>query len=289
MKKKPKPHHSILLFCLFSCFITLNFNYYQADKVLTPADLGMTWQDLPVIPQLSDYAKEILSDGLKKGNNPNAFSKIGDCDTSTTWYLSDFDLDERYYELGDYAGQFKPVIDYFSGSFGRRSLAATPGFSAASVLSNYWTDYSVCETDEVPLTCEYRIHNPAFVLISLGTNDGYNPPSFKENLREIVEITLEQSRLPILMTKADDVEGNFSINQDIADLAAEYEIPLWNFWSVIQDLPNHGLVEDGIHLTFYKNDFSDPVSFDYAWTQRNLTAMQVLDVMMQNIIKIQEN
>lgn len=289
MKKKPKPHHFIFLFCLLSCFITSNFNYSQADRELTPADLGMTWQELPVIPLLSDYAKKVLADGLKKGNNPNAFSKIGDCDTSTTWYLSDFDLDERYYELGDYAGQFEPVIDFFNGSFGRRSLAATPGFSAASVLSNYWTDYSICDADEVPLTCEYRVHNPAFVLVSLGTNDGYNPPSFKENLREIIEITLEQSRLPVLMTKADNVEENFSINQDIADLAAEYEIPLWNFWSVIQNLPNHGLAEDGIHLTFYKNDFSDPVSFDYAWTYRNLTAMQLLDEMMQALLKIQEN
>ncbi len=287
MKNKTEPPHWLLLFLLIFPLFFVQLNTVQAEEALTPADYGRTWQDLPVIPELSEFAKGILHDGIRNGNNPAAFSKIGDCDTSTTWYLSDYDMDERYYELGDYADQFNPVIDFFQGSFGRFSLAAKPGFSAASVLSNYWTDTTLCEADDIPLTCEYRIHNPAFALISFGTNDGYNPPSFKENLREVIELTLAQSRLPVLMTKADNVEGNFSINQDIADLAAEYQLPLWNFWPVIQELPGHGLVEDGIHLTFYRNDFSDPRAFEYAWTYRNLTALQVLDGMMQAILAIQ--
>mgnify|MGYP001167430179 CR=1 FL=1 len=108
-----------------------------------------------------------------------------------------------------------------------------------------------------------------------------------ENLRTIIEITLSENRLPILMTKADNVEGDFSINQDIADLAQEYDLPLWNFWAAIQDLPNHGLVEDGIHLTFYKNDFADPNAFNYAWTYRNLTALQLLEKLMQATEKLQ--
>ncbi len=287
MKKKNKPPHSIFLYLLLLLLFFLQLNEAQAQESVSPADFGRTWQGLPVIPELSEFAADVLLTGIRNGNNPAAFSKIGDCDTSTTWYLSDYDLDERYYTLGSYADQFNPVIHFFRGSFDRRSLAAKPGFSAASVLSSYWTDYSICEADEIPLTCEYRIHNPAFALISLGTNDGYNPPAFKENLRAIIELTLSQNRLPVLMTKADNVEGDFSINQDIADLAMEYDIPLWNFWAVIQDLPNHGLVEDGIHLTFYKNDFSDPRAFDYAWTYRNLTALQMLEKVMQRIFEIQ--
>ncbi len=288
--KKPKPHHSrnsIIL--LLIGFLLSGFSFFQTAEDQAPSDYGMTWQNLPIIPDFSETAREILSNGLKRGNNPKAFSKVGDCDTSTDWYLSNYDLDQRYFNLGTYVDQLQPVIDFFRGSFGRRSLAAKPGFSAASVLSNYWTDYSICEAGEVPIICEYRINNPAFVLISLGTNDGYNQPSFKENLREIINLTISQSRLPILMTKADNVEKNYSINQDIADLAAEYDIPLWNFWAAIQDLPNHGLVEDGIHLTFYKEDFSDPESFQYAWTYRNLTAMQLLDKVLQTIKDISEN
>ena len=267
----------ILIFLTFSCPVNVSG---QDVSNLTPLDFGWTWSELPVLPELSANALAILREGIAVGNNPQAFSKVGDCDTSTDWYLNDFDKDTRYYDLGDYASELQPVLDFYKGSFEHHSLAAKPGFSAASVLSTYWTDITQCEPGELPLTCEYRIQNPLFVLVSMGTNDGYNPPAFKENLRAIIEQTLAEKRLPILMTKADNVEGNFSINQDIADLALEYDLPLWNFWAAIQHLPNQGLVEDGIHLTFYQNTFSNPYAFNYAWTYRNLTALQVLDRVM---------
>ena len=81
-------------------------------------------------------------------------------------------------------------------------------------------------------------------------------------MREAIETAIAQNRLPVLMTKADDIEGGHRINQDIADLAAEYELPIVNFWAAVQDLPFKGLQQDGIHLTFYKNDFSDPRAYD---------------------------
>lgn len=265
-------------------FVTMLFLFGTAAGQ-SPADYGRTWQDLPVLPEFNEHALEILRAGIAAGHNPHAFSKVGDCDTSTAWYLQDYDRGEVYYNLGDY-GSLQPVLDYFKGSFGRKSLAATPGFSAASVLSTFWLDYSVCWGDELPLTCEYRINNPIAVLISLGTNDSYNPPAFKENMRQIIVKTLAENRLPILMLKADNVEKDFSINQDIADLAEEYDLPVWNFWAAIQHLPDHGLQEDGIHLTFYSNYFSDPYCWNTAWAYRNLTALQVLEKLQIEIEKI---
>ena len=251
----------------------------------TPADYGRTWQNLPVLPEFNDHARHILWLGIKNGHDPHAFSKVGDCDTSTSWYLSDYDRDQVYYDLGDYES-LRPVLDFYHGSFSRLSLAATPGFSAASVLSTFWLNYDYCNYDELPLTCEYRIHNPLTVLISLGTNDGYNPPVFKENMRQIIELTLADNRLPILMLKADNVEKNYSINQDIADLAEEYDLPVWNFWAAIQHLENHGLQSDGIHLTFYSNYFSHPKTWETAWAYRNLTALQVLEKLQFEIESI---
>ena len=251
----------------------------------TPADYGRTWQNLPVLPEFNDHARHILWLGIKNGHDPHAFSKVGDCDTSTSWYLSDYDRNQVYYDLGDYES-LRPVLDFYHGSFSRLSLAATPGFSAASVLSTFWLNYDYCNYDELPLTCEYRIHNPLTVLISLGTNDGYNPPVFKENMRQIIELTLADNRLPILMLKADNVEKNFSINQDIADLAKEYDLPVWNFWAAIQQLENHGLQSDGIHLTFYSNYFSHPKTWETAWAYRNLTALQVLEKLQFEIESI---
>lgn len=258
---------------------------YSSVSAQTPADYGRTWQDLPVLPEFNDHARHILWLGIKNGHDPHAFSKVGDCDTSTSWYLSDYDRDQVYYDLGDYES-LRPVLNFYHGSFSRLSLAATPGFSAASVLSTFWLNYDYCNYDELPLTCEYRIHNPLTVLISLGTNDGYNPPVFKENMRQIIELTLADNRLPILMLKADNVEKNYSINQDIADLAEEYDLPVWNFWAAIQHLENHGLQSDGIHLTFYSNYFSHPKTWETAWAYRNLTALQVLEKLQFEIESI---
>lgn len=271
----PIHFHSLRLIIFF--LATIFFVTFSVSA----AETADSWQKLPVIPELSDFAKQILQEGIAAGNNPHAFSKVGDCETSTDWYLHDFDLDNRYYNLGAYSAEFEPVLAFYKGSFMRRSLAAKPGFSAASVLSSYWTDYGSCQANEFPLTCEYRSNNPLIALVSMGTNDGYNPPVFKENLRAIIEATLDQKRLPVLMTKADNVEGDYAINRDIAALAAEYKIPLWNFWAAVQSLPNQGLVEDGIHLTFYKNDFSDPYSWNYAWSHRNFTALQMLEALMK--------
>ena len=275
MMKPIKP--KIILFILF-LIPAIAFHAFAQS----PADFGRTWQDYPILPEFSDHAKDILRWGINSGNDPHAFSKVGDCDTSTSWYLQDYDRGQAYYNLGTYEG-LQDVIDYFSGSFGRLSLAATPGFSAASVLSTFWLNPELCGYNELPLTCEYRIHHPLTVLISLGTNDSYNPPAFKENMREIIELTLAQNRLPILMLKADNIEKDYSINQDIADLAKEYDLPIWNFWAAIQHLENHGLQEDGIHLTFYSNYFSDPNCWKTAWAYRNLTALQVLEKLENEI------
>ena len=274
-------HHRTLYLIIFLIFLLTGSAYGAEEK--KPSDYGRTWQNNPVLPEFSDHAREILRRGIAAGHDPHAFSKVGDCDTSTSWYLMDYD--GSYYDLGEY-GSLQSVIDYFRGSFGRISLAATPGFSAASVLSTYWLNYEYCNYGELPLTCEYRIHDPLTVLVSLGTNDGYNPPVFKDNMRQIIELTLAENRLPILMLKADNVEGNFSINQDIADLAKEYDLPLWNFWAAIQHLPDRGLQADGIHLTFYGNYFSHPKCWDTAWAYRNLTALQVLEKLQFEIQSI---
>ena len=72
----------------------------------------------------------------------------------------------------------------------------------------------------------------------------------------MIETCIEYGVVPILSTKADNLEGDGSINATIVRLAEEYEVPLWNFWAAIQDLPRHGLQEDGAHLTWNPNDFS---------------------------------
>jgi len=89
--------------------------------------------------------------------------------------------------------------------------------------------------------------------------------------------------VPVLATKADNLEGDHLINQALARLAYEYDIPLWNFWSAVQPLPNHGLLEDGFHLSHGANYFDEPANLKRAWPVRNLTALQVIDAVWRGL------
>ena len=94
----------------------------------------------------------------------------------------------------------------------------------------------------------------------------------------MIEFTLSQGITPVLATKADNLEGDHQINEIIAQLAWEYDLPLWNFWAAVQPLNQHGLTEDGFHLTHGSNFFFDvPLGYRSGWTLRNLTALQTLD------------
>ncbi len=89
----------------------------------------------------------------------------------------------------------------------------------------------------------YARYNPTFVLISFETWWAGKPATdYETRLRSVVEYVLSQDVVPILATKADNLEGDNSINSAIARVAYEYEIPLWNFWAVTYPLPNHGLL-----------------------------------------------
>ncbi len=238
------------------------------------------WQQMPVIPRLSERALQIYTTGIERGTNPNAFSKIGDCESGTTWFLAAFDSNPPMYGLGEYQ-DLQKVINYYQGSWGRLSQAAKSGFTATSVMSPLWADPDQCEKNETPLACEFRIHNPSVVLINMGTNDTPHKERFEDSLRVVIEYCITNGVLPILGTKADNLEGDNSINATIAKLAYEYDIPLWNFWLAVQPLPGHGLQPDGAHLTYAGSYFNRPGNLDNAWPIRNLTALQVMQVVMQ--------
>ena len=242
------------------------------------------WPSLPVVPTVHPQMRGVFQIGLQNGNNPNAFSKVGDCETAASWFLMNFDKGPQYFTLGDYAN-LQSTIDQFQESYGRSSLAARPGFTVASVLNTYWADPKSCKSQESPLDCELRVHKPSFAFILLGTNDVSfkTRATFETKIQNILDSLLQKGVIPILATKADNVEGDNSINQAIATIAFRNHVPLWNFWAAVQPLPDHGLQEDGVHLTWAADDFSDPASMLRAWPVRNLTALQVLQAVVQAV------
>lgn len=253
---------------------------------LTPAALQVTscedWQSWPVIPTASETMRELYRRGQESGNNPRAFSKIGDGEISAEWFFTAFDLGQDYYDLGPYQN-LTPVIEQFAGSFERVAMAARRGFNAQKILDSSESDPTFCESSESPLTCELRLHRPAFAILSLGTNQVWQPEDFESGMRQILDVLLSQNVVPILSTKGDNLEGDHRINRIIACLAREYDVPLWNFWPAIQPLPNHGLQPDLEHLTYGVTDFADERAMQTAWTARNLTALQALDAVWRGV------
>lgn len=250
-------------------------------RTLLPTEMPLDpniWKTWPVIPTLSSAMLDVYAQGQQIGRDPRVVSIVGDCESSSDWFLKDFAKDERFYDLGPYQS-LQETIDYFNPSLGYASYAALRGATATTVMTPLWADPKACTNGETPLGCEYRVHNPAFALIALGTNDVHKGEQFEPKMHEIIEYTLAQGIVPILVTKADNLEGDESINLTIARLAAQYQLPVWNFWAAVQSLPDQGLQDDGAHLTFGSNFFNKPETLERAWPVRNLTALQVLEAM----------
>jgi len=255
------------------------------DLRLDPED----WQNWPVIPTVSAVARTIYEEGLDKGNNPDHFSKVGDCQNITTYFLAPFDV-PGFYVLGDQYAYLQEAIDHFSGSWSRESAAVHGGMNVASVLSPFWaSEDERCKSGESPLDCELRLYQPSIVLISMEESWGSNNKveNYEKYMRQIIETVIEFGALPILSTKADNIEGNYAINTTNARLAYEYDLPLWNFWRAVQSLPNQGLDEGGFHLTLsgleIPNDFSNSRNMRQGWPNRNLTALQVVDAVWRQL------
>jgi hypothetical protein len=227
------------------------------QPVIAPTLAPDAWRSLPVIPEsLDPRAIAIFQRGLELGNNPKAFSKVGDCGATPAWFLGDFDRGPQFYRLGDYAA-LQPIIENYSG-FTAGKPGRERGFTAASVFAIV-ADRSQCLAGETPIACEYRIQKPSLAFIMLGTNDVWHKDSFEPQMRKIIEFSIENGVIPILSTKADDREGDGSLNATLAQLSIEYGIPLWNYWSAVQGLPNGGLQEDEAHITWAPNRFDDPL------------------------------
>ena len=236
----------------------------------------------PYLSAIGLRARDIYQYGQLVGNNPRAFMKIGDCQAVYPFFLSAFDNPQSYKLGSDYA-YLQAVIRQFSGSFARNSVAAQTGFGTATELDPQWANPNECHPGESPLVCEYRSMRPSLAIISLGTNDIWQPDGRHEkNMRQILDYLIHQGVVPILSTKADNVEGDDSFNRLMVQLAAEYQLPLWDFWEVTRSLPEFGLV-DTYHLSWGPSNFDDPKNMALGWPWRNLTALQALDAVWRAV------
>jgi hypothetical protein len=258
-------------------------------QLATPVEIeplpGQDWQQIPVTPDhLSDRMFLVYSIGQQMGRDPHRFSIIGDCQSIPVYFLTNFDLEPgKDYFLGTTFADLQTTIDWYKGSFSG-GVAATGGQNVAAVFSPFWADPALCDPAEGPLACELRLSNSSIALISLEENWNGDVEGYRQNLETIVQNTIQQGVIPVLTTKASNLEGEHAINRTIVEVARAYEVPLWNFWASLQDLPQQGLIEDGFHLTqgwSPRFDYRTPAEVKSGWAMRNLTALQMLDALRE--------
>jgi hypothetical protein len=195
------------------------------------------WKNWPVIPVVDTSLQKVYERGLALGNDPHSFSIFGDCQTQPDEFFGVFETDPT--TLLFLSPEMRETVKNFEGSFNRESSTSQDGTTPGALLWIQWHrgEYG-CTFAETPVECELRTHRPSFVIIQVGTHfESRNT----EYLRKIILQLLDEGIVPILATKADNREKDERINRDMALLASEYDLPLWNFWAAVSDLPNRGL------------------------------------------------
>lgn len=237
-----------------------------------------------VLPTVSARAREIYQAGLAAGNNPRRFAKIGDCMSVNPYFLTGFDSPAEY-RLGSGYAHLQDTITNFTGSFSRESQAARIGFSTLSVLDSLWANPKYCVAGESPLACEFRLQKPSLVFISLGTNGEWlTDADYESSMRRILDDAVGRGVLPILSTKADDLEGGGRFNAIVRKLAAEYQLPLWDWRIASEALFNRGIASNSNYqLTWAPAFYDGPASAWTGWQWRNLTALQALDLVWEAV------
>ncbi len=233
------------------------------------------WMSWPMEPLVSPAMREVYLRGQANGLDLRALSIFGDCQSAPEDFLGYYlDNPEAYAAL---PAELQETVDHFSDSLTRNSPTAQPGATAGALLWSGWPDgdFSNCLKNETPAACELRNHRPAFVIINIGTH--YETRN-ERYMRMLVDMLLEKGSIPIITFKADNREGNHTINLGNAALVTEYQIPYWNLWQAVDELPGHNLyVKEGEEALgeIYLNEVAQEA-------QRR-TALQVLNAVWRAV------
>lgn len=254
--------------------------------------------------EVQTRVRELFALGTRLGQNPRAFSKVGDSISAWDFFLKGFERarpdGSPYHTLT--ADWQQDELDHFAGSFGRTSFAAVGGWSSGIELLPRYAPKDCVDTDGKrlpPLLCEFERHRPALAVIMLGTNDvgsrfplrptKLNPDwNLEAHLRWILDRTLERGIIPVLSTIPPLVWRGDSptalqpaadqANLLIRELATSYRLPLVEFDRALRRLPRQGLSSDGIHPSWEWQTLSTDLrqADTYGFTQRNLLTLEML-------------
>lgn len=253
------------------------------EQPLTPSPdtrpLPADWRNWPVVPTLSDWLKDVFARGQELGLDAHHFSVAGDCQNIPNAFLGFYDETGRYY-FTEADASLQQSVDWFAGTWGRDGLAVDGGSNFPAIFTPLRADPELCENDETPLACEIRTYEPSFMIISMEfVYEGRTAENYEQYLRDVVDYALSQNVIPILATKADNVEGGHRINLATAQVAYDYDIPLINWWRAAQPLAGHG-------IDWARDEGGRPEGFHItteAWNVRSYVALETLDTILRTL------
>jgi hypothetical protein len=266
---------------------------------------GAEWEGLPAIPTLgpavAGHLQKVAARGERLGNRPGVFAKIGDSITASPSFLQA--LACRAPRLGAWS-EVRGTLEFFgetsvpvgsevalcpvSNSYSRLGVAAESGWRAVDALA---PREELPECQGLPaVSCELQLLRPSVALIMLGTNDleDFTAVQFRRDLARVVRLVSSVGTIPVVSTIPPRVQRPFSqrvprFNAEIAALAENRQLPLWNFWRQMVEpgVPDQGLSSDGVHPSALcppctAVDFR-PAGLRYGYALRNLGALRVLD------------
>ncbi|MBZ0304512.1 MAG: hypothetical protein K8I82_00455 [Anaerolineae bacterium] len=282
------------------CIMLLVFS----GQVLSATDDIERLQSTPVLYNMdTPLLQTVFTHGQALGNRADVFTKVGDSNTTNGDFLLAIGMGKTFCHLGSYA-YLQETIDFFSAtppredvqnSFNSYSIAAQKGLSSASVLDPFWATNALCEANESPLMCEYRIVKPSISIIMLGLMDSRygEPESFAHYMEEIVKQSIEAGVIPVLTTfvvlpdqEVLNYDHSIQMNIALVDIAETYGTPLINLWAAVQELPNYGIGPDRTHLAHSVGQYCDftGAEQEYGGTLRNLLTLQALDQLRKNVL-----
>lgn len=279
--------------------------------IFSHSSSGADWEELPVVPLLEPavlgHLEKVAGRGERLSNGPGVFAKIGDSITASPSFLQALACGEPH--LGAWSG-LRGTLEFFgetavprgfeeaqcqaSNSFSRLGIAAVSGWRAVDVL---FPRESLPECQGLPaVSCELQLLHPSVALIMFGTNDmeDFTAVQFRRYLARVARLVSSAGTIPVISTIPPRVQRPFServarFNAEIAALAENRALPLWNFWRQMVEpgVPRQGLSEDGVHPSALcppcsAIDFR-PAGLRYGYALRNLGALRVLDRLRRQI------
>jgi hypothetical protein len=187
-----------------------------------------------------------------------------------------------------------------NNSFDHVGYAAVPGWPSSFLLDPSENPLAIPGSGIVPsltpLENEIHVTHPSVALILIGTNDvtlNVSPAMFQANLLRIGQLALANGVIPVFSSLPQHLYGGLAsvalglqFDQIISNVAGALDVPFWNYWAALQNLPNAGISADLVHPSVYPGGAGifTPQALAYGYNMRNLTAVEVLQEIKGTVI-----